>query len=433
MRAFPWVDVAVILTLILLNAFLSMAELAIVSARRARLQGLARSGKRGAAAALALAEEPGRFLSTVQIGITLIGILVGAFSGASLGGPVADRLAVVGLSPATALNLGFAAVIVATTYLSLVIGELIPKQLALRAAEPIAVAVAPFMTGFARAIAPLAWVLDRSSALALTLLPKRAEADGHVSAQEVQIVVAEAQASGTIDEGERAMISGVMRLAERTVRGVMTPRVEVEWLDANADADATRAALIATLHTRLLVCEGAIDEVLGVVQAHDLLARVLRGEPLDLRAAAIRAAVIPDVMDASDAIGVLQAGDVPLALIHDEYGHFEGIVTPGNLLAAIAGTFRSDLADGEASMAFEHTNGEWQIAGAMPADEMAELLALKLPETRDYETAAGFVLATLRHLPHVGETFLSSGWRFEIARMEGRKITRLTAKRVGEA
>lgn len=431
-RPFPWIDVAVIALLVALNAFLSLSELAIVSARRARLQGLARNGERGAAAALTLAEEPGKFLSTVQIGITLIGILVGAFSGASLGGPVADRLAGVGVAPDTARSLGFTLVIVVTTYVSLVVGELIPKQLALRAAEPIAVAVAPAMLWLARISAPLAWVLDRSSALVLALFPARAEANDHVGAEEVQMVVAEAQASGTIDEGERQMIAGVMRMAERTVRAIMTPRIEVEWLDAAADDATTRARLIATPHTRLIVAEGTVDDILGVVEARELLAVALNGEPIDLRALARRAPVVPDVMDASNAIGALQAGDVPIALVHDEYGHFEGIVTPANLLAAIAGAFRSDLSTGQRELAVEGEDGAWTIAGAMPADEMAEHLGLTLPETRDYETAAGFVLAALRHLPTCGEYFTTGDWRFEVARLEGRKIDRLHVTRITE-
>jgi len=432
MHPFPWLDVAIIAALIAMNAFLSMAELAIVSARRARLQGLARAGRRGAAAALSLAEDPGKFLSTVQIGITLIAILVGAFSGASLGGPVAERLAAAGLATDTARDIGFAAVIAVTTFVSLIVGELIPKQLALRSAEPIAVAVAPVMVALARVAAPLAWVLEKSSAVLLRLFPKPPENDAHVTAEEVQAVVAEATASGVIEENERAMISGVMRLAERTVRGIMTPRTEVEWLDAGADPTVTRARLIATPHTRLLVAEGSIDTILGVVEARGLLARLLDGAPLDLRAALHRAPVVPDVMDASAAIAVLQAGEVPLALVHDEYGHFEGIVTPANLLAAIAGAFRSDLDQGEDALASERDDGSWRIAGAMPADEMAELLGLKLPDTRDYETAAGFALAALRHLPHVGETFVSGGWRFEVTHLDGRKIETLVAERLGE-
>ena len=428
LHPFPWVDVAILFALIALNGFFALSELAIVSARRTRLQTMARAGRRGAQTALTLAENPGRFLSTAQIGITLIGILAGAFSGEKLGGPVGDRLTGLGLAPGAAHSLGFAAVIALTTYFSLTIGELIPKQLALRSAEPIAAAVAPFMAGLARAAAPVAWLLDRSSHLVLSLFG-RPRGPAQVTAEEVQMVVAEATASGTIDEGERAMISGVMRLAERTVRGIMTPRTEVEWLDAAADPATIRARLSATAHTRLVVADGSVDNILGVVEAHTLLARALGGEPLDLRAALRKVPVIHDVTDASDALAVLQSGNVPLALVHDEYGHFEGIVTPSNLLAAIAGAFRSDLDAGEEALAIHREDGSWLIAGAMPADEMAELLEIKLAEDRDYETAAGYVLAELRHFPEEGEAFARQGWRFEIVDLDGRKIDKLLVGR----
>ena len=428
MHPFPWIDVAIIVALIVLNGFFAMSELAIVSARRARLQAMAKAGRKGAQIALTLGEDPGRFLSTAQIGITLIAILAGAFSGEKLGGPTGDQLQLLGIEPGLAHSLGFVAVIALTTYLSLVIGELIPKQLALRSAEPIAVAVAPFMAGLARVAAPVAWLLDRSSAAVLSLFG-RPKPPAQVTAEEVQMVVAEAHSSGTIDEGERAMISGVMRLAERTVRGIMTPRTEVEWLDADAPPDDLRARLIATPHTRLIVAEGNIDTILGVAEARTLLARALAGEPLDLRAALLRAPVIPDVTDASDAIAVLQSGEVPLALVHDEYGHFEGIVTPANLLAAIAGAFRSDMEPGEEAMAVKREDGSWLIAGAMPADEMAELLDLKLPEVRDYETAAGYALAEFRRFPDEGEHFTSGGWRFEVVDLDGRKIDKLLVGR----
>ncbi len=429
MHPFPWADVAIILALIGLNGFFAMSELAIVSARRARLQTMVKAGRRGAAIALALGENPGRFLSTAQIGITLIGILAGAFSGEKLGGPVGERLAMLGLAPGIAARLGFAGVIALTTYFSLTIGELIPKQLALRSAEPIAAAVAPFMAGLARVAAPIAWLLDRSSRLVLALFG-RPRAAQQVTAEEVQMVVAEATTSGTLDEGERAMIAGVMRLVDRTVRGIMTPRTEVEWLDADSDQPTIRARLSATPHTRLVVAEGNIDRILGVVEAHTLLGRLLGGEPLDLRAALRKVPVIPDVTDASDALGVLQSGNVPLALVHDEYGHFEGIVTPSNLLAAIAGAFRSDLDEGDEALALRREDGSWLIAGAMPADEMAELLEIKLPEERDYETAAGYVLAEVRHFPECGEHFTRQGWRFEIVDLDGRKIDKLLVGRV---
>lgn len=427
MSAFPWGDVLIILALVFVNGFFAMSELAIVSARRPRLQAMARAGRRGAETALSLADNPGRFLSSVQIGITLVGILAGAYSGASLGGPVAERLARLGIEPDLAATLGFALVIAATTYLSLIIGELIPKQLALRSAERIAAFVAPPMAFLARAAAPVVWMLERSSVLLIRALGLRAADDSAVTAEEVQIVVAEATAGGAIEETERAMISGVLRLAERTVRGVMTPRTDVDWLDLGADEAELRRRLIETPHTRLPVAAGSVDRIVGVVQARDLLAAALAGGPLDLGAHARKAKVIPDVMDASDALAALQSADVPMALVHDEYGHFEGIVTPADLLAAIAGAFRSDVDQGDDPDAVMREDGSWLLAGAMKADEMADLLGFSLPSARDYQTVAGFVLAALRHIPQTGERFRFGAWTFEVVDLDGRKIDKVLA------
>ena len=429
MQPFPWSDVAIILALVVLNGFFAMSELAIVSARKPRLQAMARAGSTGAEAALDLVENPGRFLSSVQIGITLVGILAGAYSGASLGGPVADRLQRAGIDPDVSEPLGFALVIAATTYLSLVVGELIPKQLALRSAERIAAVVAPPMAFLARAGAPLVWLLENSTAAVIGAFGLKGREEPQMTAEEVQIVVAEATAGGLIEESERAMISGVLRLAERTVRGVMTPRTDVDWLDLGASPEELRRRLIATPHPRLPVADGSVDRIVGVVQARDLLAAVLAGQPLDLLGHARKAKVIPDVMDASDALGALQSADVPMALVHDEYGHFEGIVTPADLLAAIAGAFRSDIDQGEDPDAVRREDGSWLLAGGMKADEMADLLGIHLPPERDFQTVAGFVLAALRRIPATGERFKFAGWSFEVIDLDGRKIDKVLAAR----
>ncbi len=430
MHAFPWFDAAIILGLIVLNGFLAMSELAIVASRRPRLKGLAANGNRGAAAALKLGADPARFLSSVQIGITLVAILNGAFSGERLAGPVAERLtAWFGLPPATAADLGFGIVIALTTYVSLIVGELVPKQFALRSPERIAVAVAPLMAGMTRVAAPFAWVLDKSSALVFRLLGQTREANHIVTEEELRSVVAEAETAGVIEEQEHSMITGVMRLADRQVRGVMTPRGQVEWLDADATEAETRAALVATPHTRLLVANGSIDDILGVIQARDVVAALIEGKPLDLRALARMAPVLPDVVDAVDALAVLRDAAIPIALVHDEYGHFEGIVTPADLLAAIAGAFRSDVDDGDVP-AVQREDGSWLFSGSLPADEMADRLCLDLPASRDYQTVAGYLLAELRHLPETGEVVTLGKWRFEVVDMDGRKIDKLLVSAV---
>ena len=424
---FPWIDVAIILVLIAVNGVFSMSELAIVSARTARLEAMARTN-RGAATALLLAADPGKFLSTVQIGITLIGIVAGAYSGASLGTPVAERIQGLGLAAETAHTVGIAIVIALTTYASLVVGELVPKQFALRSPEPIAAIMAIPMLWLSRITAPVVWLLDKSSALIFRLIGLKRESESRVTAEELHLIVAEASKSGVIEEHERSIISGVVRLADRPVREVMTPRTDVDWLDVDLDADGIRDALLATPHTRLPVAEGSVDSVIGVVQARDIAAALFRGEPLELRRLMRPAPVLPDQVDAMDALGALRRAEVPMGLVHDEYGHFEGIVTPANLLAAIAGDFASDAEPGDSPSLIVREDGSLLVSGQMPADALAERLGIELPEDRDYATVAGLALAVLKHLPDEGEVFAEQGWRFEIVDMDGRKIDKLLVR-----
>lgn len=425
MQPFPWIDVAIIFALVLVNGVFAMSELAIVSARRARLEAMARAKVRGARAALALAADPGKLLSTIQIGITLIGIMAGAYSGASLGGPVADRLQWLGVSELLRETLGFSIVIGITTYASLVIGELVPKQLALRSPEAIAVVVAAPMEWLSRAAAPLVWLLGRSSDFLFWLMRLRREGEDNVTAEELHMIVAEASKSGIIEEHERSIISGVVRLADRPVREVMTPRTAIEWIDATLDEAGIRAALMAASHSRLPVAEGSVDSVIGVVQARDVALALFRGDPLDLRALMRQAPVVLDQIDAMDALDALRAAEVPMALIHDEYGHFEGIVTPANLLAAIAGEFASDTDPDVEPSVVEREDGSLLVAGQMAADALAERLGITLPEDRDYATVAGLALSVFRHLPGEGEYFVEQGWRFEVVDLDGRRIDKL--------
>ncbi|MDQ4087672.1 MAG: hemolysin family protein, partial [Pseudomonadota bacterium] len=370
---------------------------------------------------------PGRFLSTVQIGITLIGILAGAYSGASLGGPVGQRIAAFGIDPGTSQTLGFALVIILTTYASLVIGELVPKQFALRAPESIAVLVARPMLWLSKATAPFVWLLDRTSALVFRVLGLRRESADQVTAEDLQLVVAEATTAGVLEESERAIISGVVRLADRPTREVMTPRTEVDWIDIDADPQAIRQALLATPHSRLPVAEGSVDKLVGVVQARDIVTAFIEGRPLNLRELMRPVPIVPDQTDAMDTLNALRAAEVPVAFVHDEYGHFEGIVTPSDLLTALAGEFASDQ-DLDTDPPFvEREDGSWWVSGSASADLLSDRLGINLPEDRDYATVAGFALSVLRHLPEVGERFSFGGWDFEISDMDGRKIDKLLA------
>jgi putative hemolysin len=275
---------------------------------------------------------------------------------------------------------------------------------------------------------PAVWLLDQSTELVLRLMGIRARSHTMVTEEEIKTLIAEAESAGVLETGERQMISGVMRLADRAVNGLMTPRTDVDWIDIQDDPAQIKSRLISTAHSRLPVGEGSADAMIGVVQTRELLAALLAGKPLDIRPHVRKAPVIPETMDALDVLAILRDAQVPMALIHDEYGHFEGLVTPTDILEAIAGVFRSDAA-GREPYAVQRDNGSWLLSGAMPADEMADLLGIALPARRDYQTVAGFVLAGLHHLPSTGETVEISGWTFEIVDLDGRRIDKVLASR----
>ena len=433
MTPYPWPDALIILGLVVLNALFSMTELAIVSARPARLKVAAEGGSTGAKLALELAADPGKLLSTAQIGITLIGIIAGAYSGASLGGPTGERLAALGVPAEWAETAGFMLVIAATTYLSLVIGELVPKQLALRVAEPIAILAARPMQLMAKATAPLVWLLNSSSALILRLFGLHRQQEQDVTAEELHMIFAEATRSGVIEEDERALMTGIMRLAERPVREVMTPRTELHWIERRAPEADLRAAIADSPHSLLLVADGSVDNVVGVVKVRDVLSVLLRGRKVMLSRLMKKPAIVPDQLDTMDALRVIQQAEVAIALVHDEYGHLEGIVTPADLLDAIVGNFVAHGDEGDAPMIVEREDGSLLLSGALPADALADRLAIELPEDRDFATAAGFALSVLKRLPSEGEHFHDQGWRFEIVDMDGRKIDKLLASKIKPA
>jgi putative hemolysin len=427
---FPWLDVLIILFLVALNGLFAMSELAIVSSRKPRLRAMARAGRKGAQTALDLAGDPGRFLSAVQIGITLIGILAGAYSGSSLGGPAGQRIAALGIPADTAQTLGFTLVIILTTYASLIIGELVPKQFALRSPETIAVLVALPMRWLSKATAPLVWLLNGTSSLIFRLLGLNRESDDHVTAEDLHLVVAEAATAGLLEESERAIISGIVRLADRPTREIMTPRTEVDWIDADADADTIREKLLDAPHSRIPVAEGTVERLLGVVQARDIVSCSIQGKPINLRALVRPVPIVPDQLDAMDTLNMLREAEVPMVFVHDEYGHFEGIVTPADLLSALAGAFASDQAVDTDPPLVERDDGSWWVSGSVSADALSDQIGIALPEDRDYATVAGLALSVLKHLPEVGERFTFRGWQFEIVDMDGRKIDKLLVDQI---
>ena len=425
MTPFPWPDLLIIGGLIVLNGVFAMSELAIVSARTARLQAAAEKGSGAARTAISLAADPGKFLSTVQIGITLIGIIAGAYSGASLGGPVGERLAAWGVPLEYAADGGFVLVIALTTYFSLVVGELVPKQVALRASVPIALVMARPMAMVAKVAAPLVWLLDSSSSLLIRLLGVRRSGQSSVTAEELHMIFADATNSGVIEADQHQILTGAVRLAERPVREVMTPRTEVDWLDIGADENAIRATIEESPHSLLPVAEGSPDTILGVVKVREVLALMVAGKKVNLKRLMKKAEIVPDQLDAMDALRSLQQSEVAMAMVHDEYGHLDGIVTPVDLLTALVGQFVSDVDEGDAPTLIERDDGLLIIAGGMSADEMADRLGLSYDDTREFATAAGFVLSVLKKLPLEGDSFVEQGWRFEVIDMDGRKIGKL--------
>ncbi len=432
MTPFPWIDLAIILVLVVINGVFAMSELAIVSAKTNTLEMRAEAGSKSARIAITLAADPGKFLSTVQIGITLIGIVAGAYSGASLGGPVGERLEALGLPAEYADTTGFAVVIAFTTYLSLIVGELVPKQLALRAAVPVALVMARPMAFMAKAAAPLVWLLDNSSSGVIRLFGLSSSDDSSVTAEELKMIFAEASRSGVIEAGQRQILTGVVRLAERPVREMMTPRTEVDWIAADADGEAIRTAIEDSTHSLLPVADGSPDTILGVVKVRDLLAALVAGRPANVRDMMRKVEVVPDQLDAMDALRVLQSAEVAMAVVHDEYGHFEGIVTPVDLLTAIVGNFASDSDDGDLPSVVEREDGSLLVSGSLSADALADRLGLDYGEDREFGTAAGYALSVLKKLPHEGEHFHDQGWRFEVVDMDGRRIDKLLVSREHE-
>lgn len=419
----------VVLFLITLNGVFALSELAIVSARKSRLRNLAESGRPGARAAVALAEDPGRFLSTVQVGITLIGILAGAFSGASLGARLAGVLVDFGVARGLAEPLGFGLIVTLVTYLSVVMGELVPKQIALRDAEGIACLIAPSMTLLSRIALPVVWLLDASTTLAFRLVGGKAANASAVTAEEIKTLVSEAESAGIIEIEERRMISGVLRLGDRTARGLMTPRTEVDRIDL-ADTEAEiRAMVLNTSHARLPVTEGEDDNVIGVVPTRTLLAGLLLGQDLAIRDHVQTVSVVPDTLDALEVLKIMRAASVPVVLVHDEYGHFEGIVTPGDALSAILGALEDDPSEADPD-AVRREDGSWLLSGSMPADEMAEHLGVRLPENRPFQTVAGLVLTELQHMATTGEVVQTLGWRFEVVDIDGLRVDKVLASRL---
>ena len=418
-------ELCIILGLICLNGVLAMSELAIVSARPARLRPL-EAKSRGAAAALRLGEHPGRFLSTVQIGITLVGILSGALSGATLGARLTQTLVDRGVDPDWAANLGVG--VVAITYVSLIVGELVPKQLALRNPEKLAITMAPAMLMLSRVAAPLVWLLDRSGRGILWLLGQRGASANRVTEEEVHSLLAEAHDSGVLEPEEREMMAGVMRLSDRSASALMTPRRDVEMLSIDMTSVEAVSALRRIGRPRVPVQDRDTGDVLGIVTLAEAFDAVSRRETLDLRALMHEVPVVSDRADALDVLAVLREATHHLALVYDEYGHFEGIITSGDVLEAITGALATQD-DSEPAMV-TRADGSFLVAGWMPADEFCDHMGLPREMSGGYDTVAGLVLHQFRHLPALGEHVVAQGHRFEVIDLDGLRIDKVLVSAV---
>lgn len=421
-------ELALVLVLILLNGFLAMAELSVVSSRKATLQPLAQRGNKGAQAALALIAEPGRFLSAVQVGITLVGILAGAYGGATLSERLAPVLAGIPLVASIAQSLAVAIVVASITALSVVVGELVPKQMALSSPERIAVFVARPMRMLARIAYPVVWLLDTASRFLLRLVGVRTT-ERAVTDEEIRALIAEAARTGIVHEAEGEMMSGVMRLADRSVRAVMTPRNEVVWLDLDAPADDNKRKILEYGFDRYPVGRGRIDNVVGVVDTQELLRQLLEVGAFDLQAAMSPPKVVPDSVGALKAMDSLRASKVHLLVVVDEFGSLEGIVSTSDLTRAVLGALPGET-DDYSPEAQQREDGSWLLDGSMSLDEFRDRLQIEVPAERDYTTLAGLVLALTKRIPKAGDAVEHDGWRLEVVDMDGRRIDKVLAMKL---
>ncbi len=421
-------EIGIALLLILLNGLFSLSEMAMVSVRRARLMVLERKGVRGAAAALSLSEDPQRFLPTVQIGMTLVGILTGTFGGARLAARLQPVLAGSAVLAPFAGELSLLIVVLVTTYLTLVLGELVPKQLALRQPEIVAARVARSFRRLSLWAGPMIWLLGLSTSLVLRLFGNAGTRSQAVTEEELKAVLAEGAQVGVLAVGEREMIERLLRLADKPVRAMMTPRNEISFLDRTDPRRDIVRALRSTQHNRLIVCDGTVDNVVGVVQAKDLLDQLLGGKELSVSEVLRQPMVVPDTISALDALERLKADPFGLALVMDEYGSFEGVVTAADVLEAIVG----DVNDTQPDLAADAQSipGSLVVDGMMPVDELkARLVLPDLPAEGSYHTTAGLLLALLRRVPRVGDKVVFAGWLFEVQSMDGRRVDRVRASR----
>lgn len=424
-------EVAILVFLILLNGVFAMSELAIVSAKKPRLKARADAGDKGARAALKLIEDPSRMLSTVQIGITLIGIIAGAYGATA----IADDLqpVIAGNFPQVAEwsdDIAFGIVIVITTYLSLVLGELAPKRIALTAPEALAGAMAPPMAILATISGPFVWLLKSSTDTLLTVLGLNRTKQIDVTEEEIHSLIDEGHTAGLIKTEERQMIAGVMRLGDRTVRAIMTPRPDIVWLDPTRPAEENMARIRDSGHSRFPLAETSVDHVVGVVQAKHLLTRA--NGLSDMRAAMHPPVVVPETLSVLRLLDAMRDTPVRMVFVADEYGVIQGIVTAADLLESIAGDGALS-ADEAITPPVRRDDGSWLVDGMTPIDEFERLVSVpSLSDEGSFDTVAGLVIHLTEKIPEAGDTAERYPLRFEIVDVDGRRIDKVIVKKAND-
>jgi len=423
-------ELFVILMLILLNGAFAMSEMAVVSSRRARLKMMVtRRGSHGAAMALRLIDDPSRFLSTVQIGITLIGIVAGAYGGATLGEELGTWLNSFGLFDPYGEALGFGIVIMAITYFSLIFGELVPKRVALHSPERIAIIVAGPMMAISKVAAPLVWLLKIAIDAVLRLLKRDAARETAVTEDEVKSLISEGTLAGIFAPQEREMIEGVLRLADRSVRAIMTARYDVVWLDTDDTPEQVRHKIAEAGFSHYLVCRGALDEIVGIVHTKDLLDAALRGDEFSLTKYVVEPMVVPEGTPSLYLLEQFKKTGAHIAVVVDEFGTVEGIATLTDIMESIVGEL-PEQGEAAAPDAIRRDDGSWLVDGMMPMDEFEDRVGIHgLRSPGKYETVGGFVLHILGRFPVASDHFMYDGVRFEVMDVDGRRVDKVLVQR----
>ena len=425
-------EIFVLAALILLNGLFAMSEIALVTARRARLQALVDSGDAGAAAAMALNEHPTRFLSTIQVGITSIGVLSGIVGEAALAEPLARWIEGFQLiAPETARILATGLVVVLVTYFAIVFGELVPKRIGQLTPEKIARLVARPIRGLAAIANPFVRLLTVSTELLLRLLGARTTADTAVTEEEIHAMIEEGSESGVIDEQERAMVRNVFRLDDRQIASLMTPRSDIVYLDLDDGIDENLKKVVDSDHARFPVCRGGLREVAGVVSARQLLKQAVQGEKMSLDTAQQPAVFVPESLTGMELLENFRATSSHVALVVDEYGEVQGLVTPQDLFEAIAGEFKTPSP--EDAWAVQRKDGSWLLDGLIPVPELKDRLELERVPEEDYgryNTLSGMLMLLLGRVPHTADVAEWEGWRFEIVDMDHKRIDKVLASRL---